>query len=68
MAAADQELVGLDMQFGGRQCNRGRSCFQNLQVLAAEFCVGSRPGLKAADAVEDVGGGAGKVYEAVFFF
>jgi len=38
----------------------------DLQVLATKFCVRARPKLKAADTVEDLGGGAGEIDHSVF--
>src|SRR5258707_66079 len=40
---------------------------EGVKILAAEFCVGSGPGLEAADAVVDFGGGAGEIDQAIFF-
>src|ERR1700680_4137344 len=68
VAATDYETIGLGMEFGGRQGAGCGSCFDELQVLAAEFGVSSGPGLKAADAVEDFGGGTGKIYDSIFSF
>src|SRR6266567_266760 len=58
----------MDMSLGWWQAVSSWPGFQYLQGLAAEFGVSSWPGLKAANTVEDFGGGAGKIYEAIFFF
>src|SRR5579872_1458964 len=68
MAAADSEAIGIGVQLGWRKYVGRRAGFYDLQGFAAEFCVGSGPGLEAADAVGDVGGGARKIYQAIFFF
>ena len=39
----------------------------DLQVLAAKFCGRAGPGLKAAETIGDIGGGAGEIDQAVFF-
>ena len=68
VGAADEETIGDGLAVRRRDCVGGGARFHDLQILAAKFCVRSGPGLEAADAVEDFGGGAGKIDEAVFLF
>jgi hypothetical protein len=67
LAAACQQTIRCDAQFGLSDGVDGRARFDDLEILAAEFCVGSGPGLKSTHAVDDRGGAPGKIHETVFF-
>ncbi len=68
VTAADQQAIGSDFQFGGRDGLRGRERFPDLKILAAKFRVGAGPGLESAEAIVDFGGRTGEVDQAIFFF
>lgn len=53
MAAADQEAIFFYVQLRVWGGNAGLARFEDLQIFAAEFCVRARPGLEAAQPVQD---------------
>src|SRR5580704_2831427 len=67
-AATHEEAIAARVDFGCRQGFSGGQSFPYLQILAAKFCVDAGPGLEAANAVENFGGAAGEVDQAIFFF
>src|SRR5579863_4343434 len=59
--------MALRPQFARGQSACRRLSFQDLQVFSAEFRMRPRPGLKAAQAIDDFCDRAGEIDEAVFF-
>jgi hypothetical protein len=58
VAAADEETIVCEVEFGGSDGFEGGSRLDDLQTFAAEFCMRAGPRLEAADAIEDFFGGA----------
>src|SRR5579864_1021007 len=55
------------MQFSWRERAGRWARFENLEILAAKFCVGAGPGLESAKAIQNFGGCAREIDQAIFF-
>src|ERR1700678_737994 len=61
-----KESISFDDQFSRRRgSGPGRKQTMHRQLLTAEECVGSRPGLETAPAVVDLGGRPGEINQRV---
>ena len=66
-AAAHEEMTILRHNFSCRRGTLDGSRGSQVEVLAAETGVGARPGLKAAQAIQDLPGRELKINLSVFF-
>src|SRR5438270_7332894 len=67
VAAAYEKMIAFRVKCRDGQCSAGRSGFPDVQILTAKLRVCARPGLKAANAVEELGGRACEIQLPVFF-
>lgn len=67
VTAAYEKTIGARVELTRWKCVAGWPRLHDLKILATKLCVRARPRLEAADAVVDLGCGAGKIHEPIFF-